>query len=87
MQDLSIDQGRIVLDALDRWLLTAAGNVEISSADIVLAGAFLRRLDLPLRTPDAIHIAVVQRLGATLVTFDQRMAANARALGVPVADA
>jgi len=49
--------------------------------------SFLRRLDLPLRTPDAIHIAAVQRIGATLVSFDLRMVANARALGVPVADA
>jgi predicted nucleic acid-binding protein len=43
------------------------------------------RLDLTLRTPDAIHIAIARRLDATLVTFDQRMATNARALGMAVA--
>ena len=45
----------------------------------------LRRLDVNLRTPDAIHIAVTQRVEATLVTFDRGMAAAARALGVAVA--
>jgi predicted nucleic acid-binding protein len=42
----------------------------------------LRRLDLNLRTPDAIHIAIAQRLGAELATFDVRMAESAEALGV-----
>jgi predicted nucleic acid-binding protein len=41
-----------------------------------------RRLDLPLRTPDALNIAIAQRVGADLVTFDDRMVASARALGI-----
>jgi predicted nucleic acid-binding protein len=45
----------------------------------------LRRLDLPLKTPDAIHIAIAQRVDATLVTFDWQMAAAARALGTIIA--
>jgi predicted nucleic acid-binding protein len=45
----------------------------------------LRQLDLPLRTLDALHIASAQRLRATLVAFDQRMADSARTLGVAVA--
>ncbi|HVH76374.1 MAG TPA: hypothetical protein VM755_15780 [Stellaceae bacterium] len=52
------------------------------SADIAAADAFLRRLDLNLRAPDAINIAIAQRLGADLMTFDERMTANARALGL-----
>jgi predicted nucleic acid-binding protein len=39
---------------------------------------------LPLRTPDAIHIAIAERVDATLVTFDLAMAASARALGTAV---
>jgi predicted nucleic acid-binding protein len=68
----------------DRWLAQFAERVEISAADVALAASFLRRLDLPLRTPDALHIAIAQRTNATLVTFDERMAASARALGTPV---
>jgi predicted nucleic acid-binding protein len=49
--------------------------------DVAVATAFLRRLDLTLRAPDAIHIAIAQRVDATLVTFDQGMATAALALG------
>jgi uncharacterized protein len=79
-------EGQIVLSAFDRWALAAAVSIEISPVDIALATTFLRRLDLVLRTPDAIHIAISQRLAATLITFDQRMAAAARMLGVVVVE-
>ncbi len=51
------------------------------------ASEFFRRLDLILRTPDAINIAIAQRLGATLFTFDKKMATNAEILGVSIAQA
>src|SRR4029077_8790271 len=34
-----------------------------------------------LMTPDALHIAIAARIGATLVTLDRAMAASARVLG------
>jgi hypothetical protein len=58
---------------------------EVATADIEAAIRILRRLDVNLRTPDAIHIAIAGRLGSTLVTFDRSMAAGARALGAEVA--
>jgi uncharacterized protein len=85
MKEMPLDEGMIVFAAFDRWALTATSSLDISNADVALAATFLRRLDLPLRTPDAVHIAVARRVGAMLVTFDQRMAENATALGVPVA--
>ena len=45
----------------------------------------LRRLDLPLRTPDAINIAIAQRIDAALATFDDKMRAAATAIGVSIA--
>jgi predicted nucleic acid-binding protein len=54
------------------------------TADIRAAKVFLRRLDLTLRTADALNIAIAQRIRAALVTFDERMAANARVLGIHV---
>ncbi len=73
------------LSDFDIWVARSAHRVEISPADITAATMFLRRLDLTLRTPDALHLAIAQRLGATLVTFDQQMAESAGTLGVAVA--
>jgi uncharacterized protein len=60
---------------------------ELEAGDIAQADLFVRRLDLPLLAPDAIHIAIAQRLRATLVTFDRQMATAARTLGLAVAGA
>lgn len=75
---------QLALSNFDAWLPRAAQQMSITSAGIKVAEAYLRRLDLTLRTLDAIHIATVQRIGATLLTFDKKMAACARVLGVPV---
>ena len=85
MREFTLDHARITLSRFDTWLARTADLVEITPADVALATAFLRRLDLTLRTPDAPHIAIARRINATLVTFDQRMAATARALGMAVA--
>jgi predicted nucleic acid-binding protein len=84
-RNLTVEEARAGADAYDRWLVQEANPVAISAADISIATTFLRRLDLNLRAPDAIHIAMAMRLGATLATFDEAMAACARALGLPVA--
>lgn len=73
-----------VFSDFDRWSRPHL-RVQIGTADIALAATFLRRLDLPLRTIDAIHIAAARRLGTTLATFDKQMSASATALGVMVA--
>jgi predicted nucleic acid-binding protein len=85
MQLFTADQARSALSVFDEWVNRSAIRAEITSADVALAGLFLRRLDLPLRTLDAVHIASAQRLHATLVAFDQRMSDSARALGIAVA--
>jgi len=69
----------------DAWTIRVAMRTEITSTDVATAGAFIRRLALNLRTPDALNIAIAQRAGATLATFDSRMAENAAALGLEVA--
>lgn len=79
MRELTSAQGQFVLSRVDLWLNRSANQIEIGPGDIAVAAAFLRRLDLPLRTPDAIHIAISQRLDSTLVTFDRRMGERTRA--------
>jgi predicted nucleic acid-binding protein len=85
MGAITTSHARTSFSAFDAWSVRATQRLELSAADIAIADAWLRRLDLPLRTLDALHIAIAQRLDATLVTFDQRMAASARALGMAVA--
>lgn len=60
-------------------------NVELERGDVAIASSFLRRFDLNLRPPDALHIAIAQRLDAELATFDAGMAACAQALGIRLA--
>jgi len=80
------DEALLVLERFDVWANQATSRAEVVSIDVALATTYLRRLDLTLLTPDALHIAIARRLGAFLVTFDRRMITTARTLGVPVAD-
>ena len=73
----ALDRARLVLSeidliALDDALLGAAGALDIAG----------------LRSLDAIHVAAASELGEDLtciVTYDRRMAAAAKALGLAVA--
>jgi uncharacterized protein len=69
----------------DGWKARSTVRIEIERADVAFADAAMRRLDLNLRAPDAINIAITQRIGATLLTFDDKMFAAAKMLGTPVA--
>jgi predicted nucleic acid-binding protein len=82
---LTIPQARAALANFDAWVGANAVTAETSSDDIRSAESMLRRFDLALRTPDAIHIALAKRMRAELATLDERMAAGARALGVALA--
>ncbi|HEX3411129.1 MAG TPA: PIN domain-containing protein [Stellaceae bacterium] len=49
-----------------------------------LAYIYARRLDLGLRAPDALHLAIARRLDATLVTRDRCLATAAGEMGIAV---
>ena len=82
MDEISREQAGAAFAAFDAWAAQETRRIETISADIAAADALLRRLDLNLRTPDAINIAIAQRLDADLMTFDAKMAANAGVLGL-----
>jgi predicted nucleic acid-binding protein len=84
MGRLPVDAARDAFVNFDAWVAGACLRGDIASSDVRAAERFMRRLDLTLRTPDALHIAAAQRLGAELATFDIRMANDAKHLGVPV---
>jgi len=77
--DITSDEARRSFSAFDMWTAMATQREETMAADVRAAEAFLRRLDLSLRTVNALNIAIAQRIRAALVTFDQRMTASARA--------
>ncbi len=66
------------------WSARATRRIETVAADIKAAEGYIRRLDLTLRAPDAINIAIAQRADAAIATFDAKLAAAARALGATV---
>jgi predicted nucleic acid-binding protein len=87
MNGITRDEARETFALFDGWRAQAADGAEIGPADTSAATAIIRRLDLNLRAPDAINLAVAMRLGAAIATFDSRMADNARALGIILAAA
>lgn len=86
MKVLTLAEGRLAFANFDSWKAANALRVEIFSSDVGNAETMLRRLDLTLRTPDALSIAMAERVGAQLATFDDKMAECARALGLAVLD-
>ena len=69
----------------DTWCAGATENAGMIATDCRLANTYVRRFDLKLRAPDALHAAICQRLELTLVTLDRRLAAAVRELGIGVA--
>ena len=67
----------------DAWRATCI-DIDLKAADVRLAHVFVRRFDLMLRAPDALHAAICRRESLRLVTCDKRLAHAADELGVRV---
>lgn len=85
MHELNESDARSAFVNFDAWCADHTSCAEIENVDFLAATALMRRLNLPLRTPDALHLAVVQRNGCSLLTFDTAMAKVARALRIEIA--
>jgi predicted nucleic acid-binding protein len=72
------------LSDFDTWRSIRTETIDIEPSDARLANTYVRRFDLMLRAPDALHAAICRRLDLTLVTLDQRLAKAARELGIEV---
>jgi uncharacterized protein len=84
MRAIRSEEAHRAFATFDAWVARATARTLTTSADVASTAAFLRRLDLPLRTPDALNIAIAQRVGAEILTFDKKMAVSARVLGSTV---
>ena len=85
--EMTPDDARLAFSNFDAWTSRSTQPAELVAADVAAAQAFLRRLDLTLRTPDALNIAIALRIGAELATFDEKMAASAHLLGARISAA
>jgi hypothetical protein len=71
-EDVDLDAVRAVLDTVDL--------IDLTRGDMLAAGTHA-----PLRSNDAVHLAVALRVGADeIVTYDAGLAGSARAAGVSV---
>jgi predicted nucleic acid-binding protein len=68
----------------DAWRASMSSPADIQASDARLAYVYVRRFDLGLRAPDALHLAITRRLGASLITLDRRLATAAPELGIAV---
>jgi predicted nucleic acid-binding protein len=73
------------LTDFETWRAATSSPADVHTAKFRPAYASVRRFELALRAPDALHLAIASRLQATLVTLDQRLADAARELGIAVA--
>lgn len=85
-KEISDSDAASVYAASDAWVLNATRRETLMPRDVNVAISLVRRLDLALRAPDAVNIAIAQRCAATLLTYDARMARSARSLGLTVID-
>jgi uncharacterized protein len=84
MKEVLISDALKIFQDWDVWANRSVMSVGVRNKDFTVAEALTRRLDLGLRTPDALHIAIAGRVGARHVTFDAKMANAATTLGLDV---
>jgi uncharacterized protein len=71
--------GQLFVSHLDSGLYA---RIHLTADHYRQARDFLARFDLPLKSPDAVHLAVSSAAGLTLVTADAQLGRNAEALGI-----
>jgi uncharacterized protein len=81
---LTVAEGAMRLADFDTWRAATSTPTDVHPADARLAHTYVRRFDLALRAPDALHLAITHRLNAKLVTLDRRLERAARGLGIAV---
>ena len=82
-----LTQGEVESALLDFDAMRAnCERLSHAASDFLLAERLVRDLSTKLAAPDALHLASAKNAGATLATFDARLADAARRQGVALAD-
>jgi uncharacterized protein len=72
------------INLFDEWVFSDTLPLKVEDSDITRAAALVRRFDLKLLMPDAIHVALCERHNLTMVTLDKRLAEAAGAIDVAI---
>ncbi|KQS57184.1 hypothetical protein ASG17_00085 [Brevundimonas sp. Leaf363] len=81
--ELDVGQIEIVEATLNEMIAAAGAAIHVHADDHPEARRLIIENGL-LRAPDALHLAIAQRIGAQLATFDTNLVRAAEAVGVPV---
>ena len=81
---LTTETANLALRRFDDWLSRTVQIVRCAPEQLALAGQIVRDFTSKLSAPDAMHLAITRHSGATLATFDDRLAEAARRHAVPV---
>ncbi len=84
MMQLTAETANLALGRFDDWLSRSVEIVRWTPEQMATAGQMVRDFASKLSAPDAIHLAIARHSGATLATFDDRLAEAARRHAVPV---
>jgi uncharacterized protein len=85
-QQIKLEERAVILSNWRIFIAETAAVIVVQIKDFETAALFAGQHQLALRAGDALHIAVAQSAGCTLVTLDKRMAEAAIELGVSVAE-
>jgi len=83
-KQLTAETANLALRNFDDWLSRTVQIVRWAPEQMATAGQIVRDFTSKLSAPDAIHLAITRHSGATLATFDDRLAEAARRHAVPV---
>jgi predicted nucleic acid-binding protein len=84
MKALAPEIAAALLADFDKWRMASTLRRDLEPSDFNWAERLVRRFDLGLKAPDALHAAACLRENHTLVTFDRRLAVAAEGLGAKV---
>jgi uncharacterized protein len=85
IDDLSLTDGQQVTTLFKRHLYDGLyRSLHLNNTVYSRAWDYLTRFDLPLKAPDALHLAAAAVEQLPLITADRQLAHNAETLGIPV---
>jgi len=82
--ELAREDGERIVALFTGHLSGAYVRIPLDRGMYDVAKTWIGRFDLPLRTLDALHLAVASTHGLTFATSDVRLARSARSLGISV---